>query len=166
MVDCEPHPALFDFGIFSHEPTGDCEVRGHCVYRKPASGYERLPPVIVLHELYGLSSECVSLGDRLVREDSPRICPCSLVNRSAAASAVGWRTVCRCVSAASSRSSARAGRVGSPRGCDHWPGSSGRHMVGEPWACTVEDVDTVPVSHFLWFCRADLDPRSGLGTED
>ena len=54
-----------DFSHYDHDPGQEDIIRGHCVYRVPKEGHEGLKPVILLHELFGLSHACVDLARRL-----------------------------------------------------------------------------------------------------
>lgn len=65
-MGCKPHPDLGDFEHFDHDPGYVGIVRGHCVYRAPKSEEAPRKPVILLHELFGLSPDCAELARRLV----------------------------------------------------------------------------------------------------
>lgn len=65
MTGCAMISGLDDFSHYEHDPQAEDIVRGHCVYRIPAHGYEQRKPIILLHELFGLSEDCAALARRL-----------------------------------------------------------------------------------------------------
>ena len=68
MKQCEDHTGLEGFSHFTFDPEGSRIVRGHCVYQAPIEAFEKRKPVVVLHEMFGLSQGCVDLCRRLVAD--------------------------------------------------------------------------------------------------
>lgn len=69
MTRCKVIPELTeDFGHYDHDPETEGVVHGHCVYRTPKEEFGGRKPVILLHELFGLSEPCVDLARRLAAD--------------------------------------------------------------------------------------------------